>query len=314
MSAEDPMEPPSHPKRTFEPALTVRFSYEGREVRAGYPSSDEQEEEATPAASELLRAPFGLVKQLRPTNEEGVMAGPTLYNHAGTPYTLTPAQKTLPHGTEVSVAHGPIRAGEDAAWEGADAAFTAEVLHHCDTGLTVIKTIDPRHHMHRYPGYTETVETRRLHATQGGEVSQQDREPRTVRWQATWSPTGSENPLHTEHCLVDGSALKRPGDRDELNTFLRTLLAATYLPAGEKRPEHITLHDVQPVCNCEPRPIKETCAFRQFRGERFYLTTSTVQQGFQDIRDRHDNTILGTVRHALSVQFLTAVRDHYHHM
>ncbi|MFJ2218208.1 hypothetical protein ACIQVO_38420 [Streptomyces sp. NPDC101062] len=42
------------------------------------------------------------------------------------------------------------------------AAFAAEVLYHCDSGLTVIKTTDPRHHTGRYPGYTETVETSRL--------------------------------------------------------------------------------------------------------------------------------------------------------
>lgn len=89
---------------------------------------------------------------------------PVLYTHAGRLYTLTARQKHLPHGSAVSVAHGPISAGGSpvTVWEGDAAAFTAEVLYHCDSGLTVIKTTDPRHHTHRHPGYTETVETSRL--------------------------------------------------------------------------------------------------------------------------------------------------------
>ncbi|MEV7157190.1 hypothetical protein AB0N77_21615 [Streptomyces misionensis] len=85
-----------------------------------------------------------------------------LYNHAGHVFTLTARQRKLPPGTLVSVSHEPIGAGEHTAWEGADAAFIAEVLYHCDNGLTVIKTADPRRHTRRYPGYTETVETSRL--------------------------------------------------------------------------------------------------------------------------------------------------------
>ncbi|MYZ39900.1 MULTISPECIES: hypothetical protein [unclassified Streptomyces] len=90
------------------------------------------------------------------------MPDPVLYAHAGHTYTLTAKQKQLPHGSAVSVAHGPISAGEHTAWEGEDAAFGAEVLYHCDSGLTVIKTTDPRRHTRRHPGYTETVETSRL--------------------------------------------------------------------------------------------------------------------------------------------------------
>ncbi|MEU2086740.1 hypothetical protein ABZ569_33325 [Streptomyces albus] len=89
----------------------------------------------------------------------------TLYNHAGHPYTLTRRQKALPHGTIVNVSHGPISAGDHTAWEGEAASFEAEVLYHCDNGLTTIKTTAPRNHVgHRYPGYTETVETSRLTA------------------------------------------------------------------------------------------------------------------------------------------------------
>ncbi|WP_432156021.1 hypothetical protein [Streptomyces sp. bgisy153] len=85
-----------------------------------------------------------------------------LYNHAGHAFTLTAKQQKLPQGTAVSIEDGPISAGDGMAWEGAEAAFTAEVLYHCDTGLTVVKTTDPRRHTRRYPGYTETVETSRL--------------------------------------------------------------------------------------------------------------------------------------------------------
>ncbi|MFF4699885.1 hypothetical protein [Streptomyces chattanoogensis] len=139
VTSEEFKKPENAPDETSGPAFGLRLSYAGREVIYGYPSPARNENEAAKAFSDHI-----------------------LYSHSGRPYTLTPAQKRLPHGTVVSVAHGAIRAGEGTAWKGADAAFTAEVLYHCDTGLTVVKTIDPRHHTRRYRGYTETVETSRL--------------------------------------------------------------------------------------------------------------------------------------------------------
>lgn len=168
MSAEEPDEPHSPQGEGPEPALKLSFSYAGLVVSYGCPSRDEDEEAATGAACSLLNTQFGPVKQLDIHDEDGIMPGQTFYTHAGYPYTMTRAQKQLPHGTEVSVAHGPIDAGDNRVWEGPEATFTAEVLYHCDSGLTCIKTIDPRRHTHRHRGYTETVETSRLRRREKG--------------------------------------------------------------------------------------------------------------------------------------------------
>ncbi|GAU71400.1 hypothetical protein SSP35_37_00190 [Streptomyces sp. NBRC 110611] len=90
------------------------------------------------------------------------MTDQPLYDHTGRAYTLTQRQKTLPHGMIVNVAYRLSTARGRRGRRINAASFKAQVLYHCGTGLTVIKTIDPCSNMRRYPGYTEAVKTTRL--------------------------------------------------------------------------------------------------------------------------------------------------------
>lgn len=129
-------------------------------------------------------------------------------------------------------------------------------------------------------------------------------------YRVTWEQKGNDK-SHTETCIVDSDDLTRPGDPEQLHGLLRRMLAIRHLPRGEVVPDNIVLQDVVPLCNCEPYPGQD-CTWAEHKGHRFHLETS-ARPGYEVIVDRHGNDMLGTVRHTLSVEFLTLVREKYGH-
>ena len=129
-------------------------------------------------------------------------------------------------------------------------------------------------------------------------------------YRVTWEQKGNDK-SHTETCIVDSGNMTRPGDQEQLDGLLRKMLAIQHLPIGQTMPDNIVLQAVVPVCNCEPYPGQD-CAWAGHKGERFYLEAA-ARSGYEVIRDRHGDDILGTVRNILSVEFLTLVREKYGH-
>lgn len=129
-------------------------------------------------------------------------------------------------------------------------------------------------------------------------------------YRVTWEQKGIEK-SYTEVCIVDSDDMTRPGDPEQLHALLRRMLAIRHLPIGYSVPDNVVLQDVIPLCNCEPYP-GESCAWSEHKGERFRLETS-ARPGYEVIVDRHGDDVLGTVRHTLSVEFLTLVREKYGH-
>jgi hypothetical protein len=133
-----------------------------------------------------------------------------------------------------------------------------------------------------------------------------------TRYRVTWTLKGEDKPRTREY-VMNLSRMRRPSDRKELEEMLQIRISLRDLPPGGPSYDDVVLLDVMPLCNCEPQPTKENCAFRDHGGYRFYLTTSVAYAGFEVIRDRHDDTILGTVHAAHSVEFLTSMRNKYDH-
>lgn len=138
-----------------------------------------------------------------------------------------------------------------------------------------------------------------------------DTGPMLARYRVTWTRTGTDSPRTTE-CIVDFKGMTRPGDPEQRDEMLRKMLGLRHLPIGHTGPENVQLLDVQPLCNCGPYPSPENCAYREHRGERFFLATAR-EPGFEWVTDRHDDKALGMVNIALSVDFLTLVRNRYGH-
>ncbi|MFJ4739140.1 hypothetical protein [Streptomyces sp. NPDC088775] len=130
-------------------------------------------------------------------------------------------------------------------------------------------------------------------------------------YRVTWNAKG-EDQSHTEVRVVDSDDMTRPGDQEQLYGLLRRTLAIRHLPTGHVVPDNIVLQDVMPICNCEPYP-GENCTWAEHKGHRFYLGPAGVGGGYEAIRDRHDDSVLGVVRNTLSVEFLTLVREKYGH-
>lgn len=130
-------------------------------------------------------------------------------------------------------------------------------------------------------------------------------------YRVTWEQKGNDK-SHTETCIVDSADMTRPGDPEQLHGLLRRMLAIRHLPFGAVVPDNIVLQDVVPLCNCEPYPGQD-CAWAEHQGHRFYLGPAGVGGGYEAIRDRHDDSVLGVVRNILSVEFLTLVREKYGH-
>lgn len=134
-----------------------------------------------------------------------------------------------------------------------------------------------------------------------------------TRYRVTWSRSGSEETKTTES-VVDSEDLSRPGDADELNLVVRRNIANAYLPLGPRMPdpENVVIHDLIPLCNCEPYPSPESCTYATYKGNRFYLTAAD-RPGYETIRDHHREKVLGTVCITLSVELLTLVQQKYGH-
>ncbi|WP_030894332.1 hypothetical protein [Streptomyces sp. NRRL F-5053] len=129
-------------------------------------------------------------------------------------------------------------------------------------------------------------------------------------YRVTWSQKGQDK-AHTTTCIVDSDDMTRPGDSEQRDELLRKTLAIRHLPTGQVVPDNIVLHDVVPVCNCEPYPGQD-CAWAEHEGHRFHLETA-ARPGYEVIHDRHHDHVLGTVLSTLSVEFLTLVREKYGH-
>ncbi|MFB7917041.1 hypothetical protein [Streptomyces sp. NPDC056061] len=133
-----------------------------------------------------------------------------------------------------------------------------------------------------------------------------------TRYRLTWSRADGTGKEQTVERFVDSADLTRPGDMDELKQVIRRMLAIAYLPTGEAQPENVHLQDVMPICNCDD-PSPGNCAFAEYGGHRFYLGPAGVGGGYEAIRDRHDDSVLGVVRNTLSVEFLTLVQHRCGH-
>lgn len=131
-----------------------------------------------------------------------------------------------------------------------------------------------------------------------------------TRYRVTWTLTGTDKPRTTYHRIYDRDR-KRPSDPGERDALLRQLIADALPLTTKKRWENVTLLDVVPLCNCSPHS-GENCAYAGYGGERFSLVPATVA-GWEAIRDRHGDEILGAVHSTLSVEFLTLVRNKYDH-
>lgn len=137
-------------------------------------------------------------------------------------------------------------------------------------------------------------------------------EPTSVTsYRVSWAEKGNDQ-SHTDTCLVDSDDMTRPGDREQRNDLLRRMLAIRHLPVGRTVPDNIVLQDVNPMCNCAPFPGAE-CAYAEFRGERFFLRSSSSQMGCEVITDRHDGRMLAIASTTLSVEILTMIREKYEH-
>ncbi|MFC9755149.1 hypothetical protein [Streptomyces sp. NPDC056921] len=147
-------------------------------------------------------------------------------------------------------------------------------------------------------------------ATTADRDSESEQESILTSYRVTWAQKGKDQ-SRTEICIVDSGDMARPDDPEQLNELLRRMLANRHLPIGQGSSSNIVLHDVIPVCNCEPHP-GENCAWAEHGGYRFRLAPSTIA-GFEAIHDRHGNKILGAVNNTLSVAFLTLVRQKYSH-
>lgn len=132
-----------------------------------------------------------------------------------------------------------------------------------------------------------------------------------VAYRVSWEHTGKNLPGSTATVVVDETEL-RSGDWDARLHTMRRMLANRYLPIGDMDPENVTILDAHPLCNCEPYPIPKNCTYAEHKGHRFHITSST-KSGYEVIRDRHRDKILGTVGIGLSVEFLTLVQRKYGH-
>jgi hypothetical protein len=115
-----------------------------------------------------------------------------------------------------------------------------------------------------------------------------------TRYRVTWQRTGTEE-SRTEDCIVDSAQMTRPGDPEQREQLLRTMLAKRSMPIGQMEPESITLQDVVPVCNCENSELSSLCDFAQDGGHRFHLETSNSYAGCEIVQDRASDRILGIV-------------------
>ena len=143
------------------------------------------------------------------------------------------------------------------------------------------------------------------------EPADEEPEPVRTRYRVTWSQKGDDR-QRKGFALVDDSEMTRPGDPEQRDHLIR-LQKSKLLPYGQAEPENITLLEVEVVCNCGPVPSSKTCAYREHKGQRFYMTTSEAYAGCEVIHDRHTGTILGIVSITESVMFLTQVREKYGH-